>query len=315
MTPERPRQRRVLLIDDEPTQFSCMRELFGLFHGEHFVLDWAPTFGEGLVSLLSGKYVACLLDYQLGERNGIELLQQANVAQCRTPVILITGWPSGDTDLEAINAGALDYLIKSEINQHILERSLRYAIKMAESMNALRQAAIHDEVTGLLNRRALDRLLEEECQRTSRFNRSFALTLIDLDLFKNVNDNHGHQVGDLVLRHVASLLAGQVRSIDRVARYGGEEFAIVQIETECAGALHSATRLQALLSEMPFMLPNKGMTISITLSAGVASFPRHGQNVESLLSSADRALYEAKARGRNCVVCADDLPPLPAEGA
>ena len=254
-----------------------------------------------------GVFCACLLDYQLGGRNGIELLQQASIAQCRTPVIFVTGTNSEEIDLEAINAGAVDYLIKGDLNVRTLERALRYAIKMGDTLNALREAATHDEVTELLNRRALDKLLEEELVRAARFKRSFALTLIDLDFFKQVNDNHGHRVGDQVLRHVSNLLAGQVRSVDRVARYGGEEFAIVQIETECDGAIHSTRRLQALLAEMPFLAAPNGTPIAVTLSAGIASFPRHGQTVAEVVNAADRALYEAKSRGRNCIVTADDL--------
>jgi diguanylate cyclase (GGDEF)-like protein len=318
MPSETPRRKRVLLIDDDPTQFACMRELFGLFRGEHYDLNWTPTFGEGLIALLSGKYCACLLDYQLGPRTGIELLEQASVAQCHTPIVLLTGWSGGDIDLEAINAGAVDYLVKGEINPRTLERALRYAIRIGQTMEALRLAATHDELTGLLNRRALDHLLSDELARAARFKRSFSLTLIDLDHFKVVNDAHGHQAGDQVLRHVASLLAGQVRSVDRVARYGGEEFAIVQIETDYASAQESARRLRTLLGDMPCVLPNNNLSVNISLSAGVASYPKHGNTVEQIFHTADRALYAAKAKGRNCVVGADELPeddklPRPAE--
>lgn len=304
MANETENRRRVLLIDDDLIQYKCLREIFELFRGELFTLDWAPTFGEGLLALLSGRYCACLLDYQLGDRNGLELLQQANVAQCHTPVILITGMTGGDIDMEAINAGAVDYLVKSEVNPRTLERALRYAIRISETMDALRKAATHDQITGLLNRREFDRVLSEELLRASRFSREFSLTIIDLDHFKRVNDQHGHLVGDQVLRHVASLLDGQVRSVDRVARFGGEEFAIIQIETDAEGALASAERLRALLCDMPFTSETKGISVPVTLSAGVAAFPLHGRTVNDLIDAADRALYQAKADGRNRVAAA-----------
>lgn len=303
------KRRRVLLIDDDHSQFSCMRELFSLFRGELYFLDWAPTYEDGLTSLMSGRYCACLLDYQLGERNGIDLLKEATAAQCHTPVIIVTGWSGGDIDMEAVNAGATDYLVKGELNPRTLERSLRYAIKMDETLQALRQAATHDELTTLLNRRELDRLLTEEIQRSRRFQRCFSVTLIDLDHFKRINDTKGHRVGDRVLQHVASILQKQVRSTDKVARYGGEEFALVQIETDNQAAMSAANRLRATLASTPFVLPNQGERIAVTLSAGVATYPGNGQNTENLLQAADQALYEAKARGRDCAVSANEFAP------
>ncbi len=278
------------------------------FRKESFDLEWSPNFNEGLAALASGRYAACLLDYQLGDRSGLDLLRQAAAALATTPVILITGWTSGDIDLEAVNAGALDYLVKTEITPRTLERSLRYVLKMAESMQALRQLATHDDLTGLFNRREFDRLLNEEWQRASRFGRPFAVTIVDLDHFKRVNDTYGHLVGDSALRHVASLLAGQVRSIDRVARYGGEEFAIIQVETDLASALATTERLRALLQEMPFQFTGPGgeQTLPLTLSAGVAAFPIHGESAADVVGAADRALYAAKTDGRNRVYAAKE---------
>ncbi len=303
------RRRKILLIDDDEAQYRFLADMLADFRKESFDLEWSSNFTAGLDALASGKYAGCLLDYQLGDRSGLDLLRQAGPALAATPVILITGWTAGDIDLEAINAGALDYLVKTEITPRTLERSLRYVIKMSESMRALQLLATHDDVTGLLNRREFDRLLTEEWQRASRFGRPFAVTIVDLDRFKRVNDTFGHQVGDGALRHVASLLAGQVRSIDRVARYGGEEFAIIQIETDLASALVTTERLRALLHEIPFQtsVRDGDHSIPLTLSAGVAAYPAHGDQAFEVVGSADRALYLAKSRGRNCVVSADDL--------
>lgn len=311
MFPDPSKRRRVLLIDDDHSQFACMRELFSLFRGETYTLEWAPNYTDGLTALKSGRYCACLLDYQLDDRNGIDLLKEATAAQCHTPVILVTGMAGGDIDMEAVNAGATDYLVKGELNPRTLERSLRYALKMEETLQALRQAATHDELTGLLNRRELDRLLTEEIQRSTRFERCFSVTLIDLDHFKRVNDTKGHRTGDRVLQHVAALLENQIRSSDKVARYGGEEFAIVQIETDNQMASIAANRLRTTLATSPYSLPQKAERIAITLSAGVATFPKNGRTTDSLLQAADQALYEAKARGRDCVVSADELEPAP----
>ena len=304
-----PKLRRVLVIDDDPAQFRLVQEMFSLFRGERFDLDWCPDFERGLQAVLTGRYCVCLLDYMLGDRNGIDLLREATNAQCRTPIIVLTGCGTDDIDLAAMNAGAIDYIVKNDINPRMLERVLRYTLKMFDTMEALRRLAIRDDLTGLFNRREMERILQEEWMRATRFNREFSVIMMDLDNFKTINDTHGHQIGDLVLRHVASLLAGQVRSVDRVARYGGEEFAIIQIESDREGGIYSAQRLRNLLAEMPCVLPERGLILNVTFSAGVAAFPADAHNVEELIGAADRALYAAKARGRNCVVGAQELPP------
>ncbi|MSU45919.1 MAG: GGDEF domain-containing protein [Lacunisphaera sp.] len=135
----------------------------------------------------------------------------------------------------------------------------------------MRQLAQRDELTRLLNRREFNRILEEEWDRSVRFKRPFTLVMVDIDHFKKINDTHGHQVGDEVLRHVASLLDGQVRNVDRVACYGGEEFAVMMVETGRKSAVEGMQRLGLLLAETPCVVPVTNLTIAVTLSAGVAT--------------------------------------------
>lgn len=303
-----PDSRRILLIDDELTQFTCVRDMVAEFRTERFEIDWAPTFNDGLRALRTGRHCACLLDYKLGQRTGLELLREAMRLHVSTPIIMMTGMADHDLDMEALAAGAIDYLDKTEITPRNLERCLRYALKLSESIQSLHGLATHDPLTGLLNRRELDRLLEEELARAARFRRSFSIVLVDIDHFKAVNDTHGHQAGDIVLMHVAALLASHARSTDRVARFGGEEFALVELETDEAGALASAERVRAAMAGTPCAVPGVAGGLRVTLSAGVAVYPKHGDGMESLLRAADRALYEAKSLGRNLVVGASNLP-------
>ena len=302
-----PAPRKILLIDDEPMQYACVREMVAHFRTEAFEVDWTPTFNAGLRALLSGRYCACLLDYNLGPHNGLELLSESTRRHCITPVIMLTGVAHGDIDMKALQAGAVDYLDKTEISVRNLERCIRYALKLSESMEALRSLATQDPLTGLLNRRELDRLLEEELARAARFRRGFAVVLLDIDHFKRVNDTHGHQAGDLVLTHLARILGTLARSTDRVARFGGEEFAIVELENDEEGACRSAERIRQTLAEQPCPVPGIEGGLRITVSAGVAVYPNHGDGVDSLLRSADRALYAAKAAGRDRVVRASEV--------
>src|ERR1019366_2143776 len=126
---------------------------FQNFHVDSYELEWAGTFDEGLARLMSGEYAACLLDFQLGDRDGLQLIREAVGLGCRTPIVFLTAESAESVDINAMEAGALDYLVKGEINSRLLERSLRYALKLGDSLEALRRLATRDELTGLLNRR------------------------------------------------------------------------------------------------------------------------------------------------------------------
>ncbi|MDD3180168.1 MAG: diguanylate cyclase [Opitutaceae bacterium] len=299
-----PVPRKILLIDDDPSLVVLLGRWFEEFRSGPFALEHAADFDGGLRRLMSGSYALCLLDDRLGMRDGLELLSEAKTKNCPTPVILLMGEGREDADMTAIDAGAADFLGKCELTPRLLERAVRYALKMSDTLAQLRQLATHDELTTVLNRREFERIIREEWERSTRFARAFSLVMVDIDHFKLVNDTHGHQVGDAVLRHVASLLAGQVRLVDRVARYGGEEFALIMIETDRKSAHTAAERLRSLLEETPCILPGKQLTIAVTISAGVAACPEDADSVETLVAAADAALYTAKRLGRNRVLTA-----------
>ena len=223
--------KRILLIDDEESGSELLRLKVAAFVSGPWEVEWASTYNAGLKRMCTGRFSVCLLDNQLREeRDGLSLLREARAMHNYTPVIFLTGDDRRELDEEALEAGAMDFLVKTELTAPMLERSVRYAIKMGEMLDQLRQQATYDELTKLNNRREFDRLIQDEWQRSVRFKHPFALVILDIDFFKKVNDTHGHQVGDEVLKHVASLLAGQVRIVDKLARYGGEEFALVMVE-------------------------------------------------------------------------------------
>ena len=172
------------------------------------------------------------------------------------------------------------------------------ALENAFLLAQLRRSASTDGLTGIANRRNFDVTLDRVLARAVASFEPVSLVLLDIDHFKRLNDEHGHQVGDDVLRQVAALLSEHARPMDLPARYGGEEFAVVLPECEPAEAEAVAERLRQAIA-------GAGLSVPITVSAGVASFPGHGATAESLIRSADDALYRAKAQGRNRVVACE----------
>lgn len=298
--------RKILLIDDDRLQFRVTQAHFKNFHGEKYELDWAATYEAGMEKLLHGDHAACLLDFQLGERDGLQLIREAVSRGCRTPIVFLTAETAERVDIAAMNAGALDYLVKGEITPRMIERSLRYALKLGETLEALRRLATRDQLTGLLNRREFERILTEEEERTRRFGHQLALTMVDIDHFKSVNDTHGHPAGDAVLREVARRVADEVRSVDRAVRFGGEELALVLVQTDRAGALDLAKRVCRAVEREPIIVSDT-VALNVTVSAGTAVMPDDAKSGLTLVNAADKALYAAKKRGRNRAVAFTEL--------
>jgi diguanylate cyclase (GGDEF)-like protein/PAS domain S-box-containing protein len=162
---------------------------------------------------------------------------------------------------------------------------------------ALQNLASHDPLTGLLNRRECDHILERQLELCRRLKVPMGLCFFDLDHFKRINDQFGHAVGDKVLQQVAQLVETQVRTTDYLFRWGGEEFLLICTDTPLADLALLAEKLRESVAQLRW--EHDGVLYSVTCSFGVAAFPAHASEVESLFIAADSALYRAKANGRN----------------
>jgi diguanylate cyclase (GGDEF)-like protein len=210
---------------------------------------------------------------------------------------------------EAREAQAKVLAIQSDANE-TLEHKVRERTNELESVNEkLAELSTTDALTGVRNRRYFDQMLEREFNRARREREQLSILMIDIDYFKQVNDEYGHQVGDDTLRRVANILREVLhRTTDFVARYGGEEFAIIFPNTEVAGAYLVAEKIRKKIAKQQFNAA--GITFSITVSIGLMGGPSSGFNADFWLKEADDALYKAKEEGRNKVVLSTSCPKI-----
>jgi diguanylate cyclase (GGDEF)-like protein len=159
-----------------------------------------------------------------------------------------------------------------------------------------------DAKTGLFNARHFAAALADELARAQRFDRPLSLMMADLDLLRDINNNHGHLAGDAVLKGIADVFRMQLRHYDVPARFGGEEFSILLPETPREKALEIAERIRAAVAESRFEVEMSTDPIEATVSIGVAGFPTDGTGANELIHQADLAVYRAKLQGRNCVL-------------
>lgn len=181
------------------------------------------------------------------------------------------------------------------LDQLVADRTQKLEVLVDE----VKRLSLMDALTGCFNRRALNERLPAELERSLRYGRPVSVAFVDIDSFKAINDQHGHGVGDVVLREVALRLQNNMRSqVDWVARYGGEEFLVVMPETSAQDAMESAQRLADFIRSRP--VQTQGLALQVTASFGISQL-REGESMEDLLERADGMLYQAKADGRNCV--------------
>jgi diguanylate cyclase (GGDEF)-like protein len=184
-------------------------------------------------------------------------------------------------------------------NMGLLAAVARGSLEKVWEIEEVTQRARTDELTGLANRRHFDEQLRRVIAETDRFGGTSSLILVDIDDFKAVNDNYGHESGDAVLRQVAKTLGDGVRAVDICARFGGEEIAILLPQTPIAGASELAERLRRAIAERP--VTHEGTAIRVTASFGIAGYPETVPHGDWLFPAADKALYRAKTDGKNCV--------------
>jgi two-component system, cell cycle response regulator len=298
------RNGRILLCEDRQNAADRMMVSMRANH----IVDHVTDASKLIATIAESQYEVLVLSLGLEGYDALRLISQLKSNdKCRAlPILLLAETTDDARVLRALDMGVNDYLIRPVDRNELAARvstqvrKKRYQDRLRENVQASMELAIVDPLTKLHNRRYFQNQLQALLIESAPRSVPVSLAVIDIDHFKSVNDTHGHDVGDEVLRETAERLRKVVRGIDILARFGGEEFVIVMPDTEAFAAGRVAERLRAAIEKKPYACSG-GQSLKLTVSIGVAATPDGSGEVETLFKTADEALYAAKRGGRNRV--------------
>jgi two-component system cell cycle response regulator len=298
---------RIFIIDDNEEQIERLKGF--LDEGLSFECESDP---EGaLEQARSGDFDVIIINMSLETTDPLRLCSSIkSMEETRlTPIIAIVRQGDRRKIVRALDIGVNDYLTrpvdKDEFAARVSTqlRRKRYVDQLRSSFQASLEMAVTDQLTGLFNRRYLASHLSAMFDRACWTGRPLSVMVLDIDHFKRINDTHGHDAGDLVLKELAERMSRSVRGIDLACRYGGEEFLIAMPDTDMAFASVVAERLRQEIASAPFLIGGEHAKVDVTASIGIASTEGpEGDTAQKLIKRADKALYEAKTGGRNRVM-------------
>ncbi len=312
----------VIAEDDGPSRELLQRQL----ESAGFQVVATPDGESALAAIRSAGGGIVIADWMMPRMDGVELCRTIRELTAMETLgfvyfILLTAHSDLSRVVEGLESGADDYLTKPYYKQELLAR-LRAGMRVFDLQEQLRQRSVEiartsaeivqlnarlvhlamiDDLTGLYNRRAAMMRLDELGAHSTRARLPLGCIMCDIDCFKRVNDEHGHQVGDAVLRHTAGVLRGATRRYDVVARVGGEEFCVLCPSTAPSDLGWLAERIRARVQLEPFV--QSSLRLNVTASFGCAHLCASNASPDALLSAADAMLYQAKRNGRNQVWC------------
>jgi two-component system cell cycle response regulator len=315
------RSTRVLLVDDDASMLRLLRHHL---EREGYEVMTAASSREGMQIALQQVPQIVITDWMMPEMTGVELCSQLRRSQAGSKMYLIVVTARDDDDqvVEAFDSGADDYIVKP-FNPRILIARVRAAQRMIQlreriedserarlrqlaelgvMTRKLRAAALTDALTELPNRRYAMKRLKQEWDSAERTKRPLSVVMCDIDHFKRVNDEHGHDAGDVVLRQTGITLQAQLRASDVLCRLGGEEFLVIAVGADSDTGEQVAERLRRAVER--HRIRYQSFDRAVTMSLGVAQADPEMRGIDDLIKAADKALYEAKAAGRNLVVIA-----------
>ncbi len=286
----------VLIVDDVPLNIQilvdCLKDKYQL----KIASDGARCL-ELIHNNLEPDLI--LLDIEMPGMDGYEVCRELknNSLTRNIPVIFVTANDQDADEEKGLQLGAVDYITKP-IRPLIVAARVKTHITLKQQRDQLLSIATHDQLTGLYNRHYLFDSASKKIANAIRHKIPLSLVMMDIDHFKNINDQHGHPTGDAVLQKVATLLNAHCRKEDVVARFGGEEFILLFDYTSRDNARNKTEQLRELIEQ------SQPESLRVTMSFGVVQLNPEEDNIDVMISRADKALYIAKESGRNCVVVA-----------
>ena len=303
---ETGRNGRILIVDDRKNSYE---RIVATLAAEHSV-DVEADPAEALFHAAEGNYELVIVSLGLKDFDGLRLCSQIRSLE-RTrnvPILAVSEADNNARLIRGLEIGVNDYLIRPIDKNEMLARvrtqikKKRYTERLRDNVQMSIEMAITDALTGLFNRRYMESHLATLFEQAASRGKPLALLVLDIDYFKAINDGHGHDAGDEVLREFSLRIRKSIRNIDLACRYGGEEFVIVMPETDLAVATMVAERIRRRIATEPFAIQQGGRNLEVTISIGIAAIGAAGDTAAAVLKRADTALYRAKRDGRNRVV-------------
>jgi two-component system cell cycle response regulator len=295
--------KRILVVDDDDTVREALKD-FLEFHD--FAITAVDSAAQALQILAGHDFDLVISDLVMPKMDGIALIKAIRETGKDVPLLVMTGFASIEYAVESMKAGATDFITKPLKFDHvmlIINRVLETSTlrQMAREREYYKDLSNSDGLTRISNYRHFNHVLQLEIDRQRRYNRPLTLLLVDIDDFKRTNDRYGHLIGDMVLIKIAALLKDEVRGFDFVARYGGDEFTVILPEVSEKAALAVGRRIMKSISLQEFTTPEYKEIGQVSVTIGIASFPKDAGEAQDLVSKADRAMYAGKSSGKNCL--------------
>jgi two-component system cell cycle response regulator len=303
---ETGRNGRVLIVDDRPNSYERIVDTLAKEHTVDIEVD--PS--EGLFHAAEGNYDLVIVSLALKNFDGLRLCSQIrSLDRTRNvPILAVAEADNNQKLVRGLEIGVNDYLIRPIDKNEMLARvrtqikKKRYTERLRDNVQMSIEMAITDALTGLFNRRYMETHLATLVEQAASRGKPIAVMVLDIDFFKSINDGHGHDAGDDVLREFSLRIRKSIRNIDLACRYGGEEFVLVMPETDMAVATMVAERLRRRIATEPFVIQQGARSLEVTISIGIAALAAPTDTAAAILKRADEALYRAKRDGRNRVV-------------
>ncbi|MDA0656945.1 MAG: GGDEF domain-containing response regulator [Proteobacteria bacterium] len=283
---------KILVIEDNGEDFVLLTAIVSQIPNQKYDLDFAGDWASAEKMLAKNSYDVVITDYYLASESALDVIAGIKTLGYDVPVVVLTAASSLDSDMQAMEIGAYDYLEKGSVSPEIFDRCVRYVLARVDAEAQIRVAAFYDDLTGLPNRRLLIEKMESAFERSKRRESEVSILLIDLNEFKPINDNYGHEAGDAVLVEVAQRLRDAVRKTDTAARWGGDEFIIVLEDFKDRG--NAATVAEKVMSNLEKPIEYKGNIFKVSGSFGMVFYPEFALDVDEIISVADKAMYQAK---------------------